>query len=154
MDPGSRANIIPILKTEGKVGSRNSRLQFSATSEKHEYSDGKQKEHGDPVSLVNAWLCHYSSTLLLQHSSLLSVTSLLPEERHGSMQGAQSHPNTSPHLEGSVGQPGWLSGLVLAFSPGHDPGDLGSSPTLGSLHGAYFSLCLCLCCLSLSVSHE
>ena len=28
-----------------------------------------------------------------------------------------------------------------AFSPGPDPGDLGSCPTLGSLHGA----CLCLC---------
>ena len=38
-----------------------------------------------------------------------------------------------------------------AFSPGPDPGDLGSSPTSGSLHGACFSLCLCLC-LSLSVS--
>ena len=31
-----------------------------------------------------------------------------------------------------------------AFSPGCDPGDLGSSPTLSSLHGACFSLCLCL----------
>ena len=38
-----------------------------------------------------------------------------------------------------------------AFSPGPDPGDLGSSPTSGSLHGACFSLCLCLC-LSLSLS--
>uniref|UniRef100_A0A8C0SI00 L-lactate dehydrogenase B chain n=2 Tax=Canis lupus familiaris TaxID=9615 RepID=A0A8C0SI00_CANLF len=31
-----------------------------------------------------------------------------------------------------------------AFSPGPDPGDLGSSPMSGSLHGACFSLCLCL----------
>ena len=38
-----------------------------------------------------------------------------------------------------------------AFSPGRDPGDLGSSPTLGSLRGACFSLCLSLP-LSLSVS--
>ena len=38
-----------------------------------------------------------------------------------------------------------------ACSPGHDPGDLGSSPTSGSLHGACYSLCLCLC-LSLAVS--
>ena len=36
-----------------------------------------------------------------------------------------------------------------AVSPGRDPGDPGLSPTLGSLHGACFSLCLCLC-LSLS----
>ena len=36
------------------------------------------------------------------------------------------------------------------FGPGPDPGDLGSSPTLGSLHGACFSFCLCLC-LSLSL---
>ena len=38
-----------------------------------------------------------------------------------------------------------------AYSSGRDPGDLGSSPTSGSLHGACFSLWLCLC-LSLSVS--
>ena len=42
-----------------------------------------------------------------------------------------------------------------ACSLGCDPGDPGSSPASGSLHGAYFSLCLCLCLpLSLSVSHE
>ena len=38
-----------------------------------------------------------------------------------------------------------------AFSPGHDPGVPGLSPTSGSLHGACFSLYLCLC-LSLSLS--
>ena len=32
-----------------------------------------------------------------------------------------------------------------AYSPGRDPGDLGSSPVSGSLHGICFSLCLCLC---------
>ena len=32
-----------------------------------------------------------------------------------------------------------------ACSLGCDPGDPGSSPTSGSLHGACFSLCLCLC---------
>ena len=40
-----------------------------------------------------------------------------------------------------------------ACSPGRDPGVPGSSPTLGSLHGLCFSLCLCLCfslCLCLS----
>ena len=37
------------------------------------------------------------------------------------------------------------------FSPGPDPGDQGSSPISGSLHGACFSLCLCLC-LSFSVT--
>ena len=38
------------------------------------------------------------------------------------------------------GIPGWLSGLALAFGPGHDPGDLGSSPTSGSLQAACLSL--------------
>ena len=41
-----------------------------------------------------------------------------------------------------------------ACRSGRDPGDPGSSPTSGSLHGACFSLCLCLCLsLSLYVSH-
>ena len=44
----------------------------------------------------------------------------------------------------------WFSAV---FSPGRDPGDVGSSPASGSLHGACFSLCLCLC-LSLCVFHE
>ena len=45
--------------------------------------------------------------------------------------------------------------LSATFSPGCDPGDLGSSPASGSLHGACFSLCLWLCLsLSLCVSHE
>ena len=38
-----------------------------------------------------------------------------------------------------------------ALGLGCDPGDPGSSLTLGSLRGACFSLCLCLC-LSLCVS--
>ena len=38
-----------------------------------------------------------------------------------------------------------------ASALGYDPGDPGSSPASGSLHGACFSLCLCLC-LSLSPS--
>ena len=52
----------------------------------------------------------------------------------------------------------WVAQRFSAtFSPGPDPGGLGSSPTSGSLHGACFSLCLCLCrslALSLCVSHE
>ena len=40
----------------------------------------------------------------------------------------------------------WVAQRFSAtFDPGCDPGDLGVSPTLGSLHGACFSLCLCLC---------
>ena len=39
------------------------------------------------------------------------------------------------------------------FSPGPDPGAPGLSPTSGSLHGAWFSLCLSLS-LSFCVSHE
>ena len=49
------------------------------------------------------------------------------------------------------GTRGWLSGWTSTFGSGCDPGVLGLSPTLGSLQGAYFSLCLCLCvslCLS------
>ena len=48
----------------------------------------------------------------------------------------------------------WFSAI---FGPGHDPGDPGWSPTLGSLHGACFSLLMCLCLslsLSLSLSHK
>ena len=48
-----------------------------------------------------------------------------------------------------------------AFSPGHDPGDLGSSPMSGFLHEACFSLPLPVSLppslslsLSLSLSHE
>ena len=43
------------------------------------------------------------------------------------------------------GMPGWLSSWASAFGSGCDSGVLGSSPTLGSLHGACLSLCLCLC---------
>ena len=48
-------------------------------------------------------------------------------------------------LGGSVVERLPLAQGVILESPG-------SSPTLGSLHGACFSLCLCLC-LSLSLSH-
>ena len=41
--------------------------------------------------------------------------------------------------------------FTAACSLGHDPGDPESSPTSGSLHGAWFSLLLCLW-LSLSLS--
>ena len=41
-----------------------------------------------------------------------------------------------------------------AFGPERDPGVLGWSPMLGSLHGACFSLCLCLCLFLSVVSHE
>ena len=51
----------------------------------------------------------------------------------------------NPYLKCIYGKPGWLSGLAPAFSPGRDPEDLGSNPALGSLHGAYFSLCFSLC---------
>ena len=44
--------------------------------------------------------------------------------------------------------------FTTAFSPGPDPGNPGTSPMLGSLHGACFSLCLVSLSLSLSVSHE
>ena len=52
-----------------------------------------------------------------------------------------------------LGAPGWFSGWASAFGSVRDPGVLGSSPALGSLWGACFSLCRCLC-PSLCVSHE
>ena len=52
-------------------------------------------------------------------------------------------------IKNDMGIPGWLSSLAPAFGPGRNPGVPESSPTLGSPHGACFSLCL-----SLSVSHE
>ena len=63
--------------------------------------------------------------------------------------GAQTHnPEIKSHM---LWMPGWLSGWVSALGSGRDPGVLGSSPTSGSLHGAYFSFCLGLC-LSLCLS--
>ena len=50
-----------------------------------------------------------------------------------------------------LGQPRVAQQFSTTFNPGRDLGDPGSSPTLGSQHGACFSLCLCLC-LSFSVS--
>ena len=47
-------------------------------------------------------------------------------------------------LEESRRAAGMAQQFSAAFGPGYDPGDLGSSPMSGSLHGAYFSLCLCL----------
>ena len=49
--------------------------------------------------------------------------------------------------------PEWLSGRASAFGSGRDPGVLGLSPTLGSLHGACFSLCLYVC-LSVSLMNK
>ena len=51
-----------------------------------------------------------------------------------------------------LGASGWLSGWVFAFGSGRDPGVLGSSPTLGALHEACFSLCLLSLPFSLSLS--
>ena len=52
-----------------------------------------------------------------------------------------------------AGSPGGAA-VWRHLSPEHDPGDPGSSPVLGSLHEACFSLCLSLCLSSLCVSHE
>ena len=55
----------------------------------------------------------------------------------------------SMQIKAKGGDAWMVQQLSSAFGPGHDPGVPGSSPTLGSLHGACFSLCLCLClCLS------
>ena len=50
----------------------------------------------------------------------------------------------------TVGIPGWLSSLGPAFRPGHDPGDLGSSPcrkpaSPSACVSASLSLSLSLC---------
>ena len=58
---------------------------------------------------------------------------------------------------GRSGDPWVAQGFSACLWPRADPGDQGSSPTSGSLHGACFSLCLCLCLslsLSFCVSHE
>ena len=55
-----------------------------------------------------------------------------------------------PFRDAEPEAPGWLSGWMSAFSPGHDPGVRGSSPTSGSLwEGASPSACVSA---SLSVS--
>lgn len=59
----SRANIIQILRKEGKVDSRNSSLQSPVTPEKHEEPDGKHEERGaaeEYCFLVNLWSRHHS----------------------------------------------------------------------------------------------
>ncbi len=48
----------------------------------------------------------------------------------------------SDYLKKSLGAARVAQRFSAAFSPGPDPGDQGSSPTSGSLHGACFSLCL------------
>ena len=45
-------------------------------------------------------------------------------------------------LNANEGDPWVAQWFSATFSLGCDPGDPGSSPTLGSLHGAYFSLSL------------
>ena len=78
------------------------------------------------------------------------------------LQGTYSHSSTSLHAFFWKTHFIWspLSDLTSLFKSeeegslggsGRDPGDLGSSPTLSSLHGACFSLCLRLC---LSASRE
>ena len=52
-----------------------------------------------------------------------------------------------------LGTPGWLSDLVPAFGPGHDPGVPGLSPTLGSLHGAASPSACVSASLSVSLSY-
>ena len=78
----------------------------------------------------------------------------LPEADLGSRHfSPQAQPSDYPrkHLINDLGISWWLRGLAPALGPGLDPGVRGSNPTLGSLHGACFSLCLCLC-LSFSLS--
>ena len=53
------------------------------------------------------------------------------------------------HLKAIVRAAQVAQQFSATFGSGRDPGDLGSSPTSGSLHGACFSLCL-----SLSLCHE
>ena len=55
-----------------------------------------------------------------------------------------------------MGIPGWLSGLAPAFSPGHDPGVLGSRLCQAPcMEPASPSVCLCLSLsLSVSLSHD
>ena len=47
-------------------------------------------------------------------------------------------------IEDHLGAAPMAQRFSATFSPGRDPGDPGSSPALGSLHGACLSLCFCL----------
>ena len=85
----------------------------------------------DNPSLILSWPCVWILTSVCRWESYLSPGKQSPKRNR---QGRSL---------------GGLSSWAPAFGPGHDPGDLGSSPTSGSLQGACFSLCLCL-----RLSHE
>ena len=68
-----------------------------------------------------------------------------------------ANPEMGPQLYGQLifdkSGAAWVTQrFSAAFSPGCDPGVLGSSPASGSLHGACFSLCCVSASLSLSLS--
>ena len=64
---------------------------------------------------VPGWLIRLSIWLLMSAGLCLRVMS--------------SSPSLGSTLDVEGGIPGWLSGLVPAFCPGHDPGNPGLSPT-------------------------
>ena len=69
----------------------------------------------------------------------------------GNYLGGSKYHHRCPYKDAIIGIPGWCSGLAPAFGPGHDPGDAGSNPTLGSRclepasPSAYVSASLSVC---------
>ena len=108
--------------------------------------------------LVTWLLYKYLYTMSLSVQCFVQATVIFSTRQQFNLKAILWHhqaPSSWKKLKSPTGAPGWLSGWVSAFSSGRDPGDLGSSPTSGSMRGSCFSLCLCLChSLSLSLSDE
>ena len=96
-------------------------------------------------------MMHFRNKLALLWRGKIRKTQT--QEQLPTKSGTRSVAGQMPKVEGGVREqvcaqkPGpWAAGVAqrfsATFSPGPDPRDLGSSPTLGSLHGACFSLCL------------
>ena len=98
--------------------------------------------------LESAWTLSPSHPCAIMHSALGCVVGPLSQFSRNELS-----ENELVVPRDKVSQNGKSNGWASAFSPGHDLGVPGLSPTWGSLQGTYFSLCLCLC-LSLCVSHE
>ena len=117
------------------------RAANSGSSETYKLRDWKPNRHRWAVSVHthSRWQWAYHSKHKRKHLS----TSWLPGSR----------PSTSQRS-----QEGWVWAAQVAqrfsttFSPGPDPGDLGSSPTSGSLHRVCFSFACVSASLSLCVS--
>ena len=108
--------------------------------QKYHLNDRK-KERGRLVwyNKIWMWLELLSSKFLIFYLSRMQITVC-----------HTTHDFHKAFKTSKLGTPGWLSGQLFAFGPGHHPRVPGSSTTLGSFWRPCFSLCLCFC-LSLSL---